>query len=362
MLRTLVLLLSALAIPAFATDATPAPRIVGYVTDGAALPTITPGKLDIINFAFAHVDAQHRVVLDRATSQARLRELVALKQRNPRLKIVLSVGGWGAGGFSEAAATPATRKVFVDSALALLRDNALDGLDIDWEYPTLPGPGIAHSPDDKRNFTVLLRELRARFGHRYWLSIAAAEGEFAQGLDVPAIARVLDAINLMAYDFHGSLTPTTGHHAGLQRSVSAPQADRTAEQAVDFFLRAGVPADKLVLGVAFYGREFDDVDAANDGLYQPYRSGGGFVSWKQIHRELLADAGYARHWDEQAQAPWLWNAQRHRFISYDDPQSLQAKAQFIRAKRLGGAMYWSHADDDDEQLLDALDAGLHRGR
>ncbi len=360
--RTFALLLFALAFPALA--ATPAPpRIVGYVVDGEALPPISAEKLDVVNFAFAHVDAQHRVVLDSPTATARLHELVALRERNPRLKIVLSVGGWGAGGFSEAAATRATRRVFIDSALALLRGNDLDGLDIDWEYPTLPGPGIAHSARDRDDFSALLEQLRRRFdgaGRHYLLSIAAADGDAAQGLDIPRIGKTLDAINLMAYDFHGSLTPTTGHHAALYRSASAPPGERNGAQAVAEFLRAGAPAGKLVLGVAFYGRDFDEVEPADNGLYQPYHSGGGFVSWKQIHRDLLQHDGYVRYWDASAQAPYLWNAQRRRFISYDDPQSLQAKAAFVRAKHLGGVMYWQHGDDDGEQLLDALDAALHR--
>ena len=102
----------------------------------------------------------------------------------------------------------------------------------------------------------------------------------------------------------------------------------------------------------------DEVEPGNDGLNRPYHRGGGYLSWRQISTDYLHREGYVRHWDERAQAPWLWNAQRRHFISYDDPQSLRAKAAFVREQGLGGIMYWEHATDADEQLLDAVDAGL----
>ncbi len=232
-------------------------RIVGYVVDGPQAPSISPGKLDVVNFAFAQVDEAHHVFLPGATAPDNLRALTALRARQPSLRIVLSIGGWGAGHFSEAVADAQARKVFADSAIALLRQYDLDGLDIDWEYPTLPGPGISHAPADRRNFTLLLESLRqqldaegAATARHYLLTIAAAEGEFAQGLELARIAGSLDWINLMTYDFYGSLTPTTGHHAGLAPTAGAPAGARNAQAAVDEYLAAGVPADKIHLGVA----------------------------------------------------------------------------------------------------------------
>jgi len=346
-----------------AQAATPgAPRIVGYVVDGAQAPAITPGKLDVINFAFAQVDEAHRVFLPSDTAPANLRQLVALRAQQPSLRIVLSIGGWGAGHFSEAAASAQARNTFIDSAVALLRQYDLDGLDIDWEYPTLPGPGISHQPADRENFALLLealrqrldKEARAQGDRHYLLTIAAAEGEFAQGLALPRIARSLDWINLMTYDFYGSLTPTTGHHAGLAPTPGAPAGARNAQAAVEEYLAAGVPAAKLHLGVAFYGRRFGDVEPARNGLLQPFGSDGGFISWREIATTRLDQPGWVRTWDAAAQAPSLWNAGTRQFISYDDPQSLQAKMAYIRAKGLGGVMYWEYRQDRDEALLDVL--------
>jgi len=360
-----LLVLAAAGATAAQATATPPYRIVGYVMDAAQAPALSPGKLDVVNFAFAQVDPAHRVFLPGTTAPDNLRQLVALRARQPSLRIVLSIGGWGAGHFSEAARDAGARAIFADSAMALLRQYDLDGLDIDWEYPTLPGPGISHSPQDRHNFTLLLQTLRQRLdaessahGDRpYLLTIAAAEGEFAQGLELPQIARVLDWINLMTYDFYGSLTPTTGHHAGLAPTPDAPAGARNAQAAVEQFIAAGVPASKIHLGVAFYGRSFGDVVADNHGLLQKFGSDGGFISWRDIATTRLGQPGWTRHWDAAAQAPTLWNARAHQFISYDDPQSLRAKIDYVRSRGLGGIMYWEYRQDRDEELLDVLVEG-----
>lgn len=336
-------------------------KLIGYVTNGKTLPPISARKLDVINFAFAVVDAQHRVHLPDADGPRTLDGLVKLRGDNPELKIVLSIGGWGAGHFSEAAATAQSRQVFTDTAMALLRAHDLDGLDIDWEYPTLDDAGISASPDDTANFAALLGRLREALdaegrarGRHYVLSIAAAEGRFASGLDLPRITPLLDWINLMTYDFHGSLTPTTGHAAGLGASTLDPAHARNGIAAVQDFLDAGVPAAKLNVGMAFYGRRFGEVEPAQNGLYQRFASDGGFISYREIVQGRLTEHGFTRYWDPDAQAAWLWNPTTRQMISYDDPQALRAKVRYVRAHGLGGLMYWDYREDDGEALLDVV--------
>lgn len=344
----------------------PGQRIIGYVMDGPTLPPISAHKLDAINFAFALVDPDNTVYLRGDHAAGSLAGLVALRRHNPQLRILLSVGGWGGDHFSEAALTTQSRARFTASAVALVRDHDLDGLDIDWEYPTLPGPGITHRPQDRENFSLLLEDLRKGLdalgseqgGRHYLLTIAAADGEAAQGLEIARIAQVLDWINLMTYDFYGSLTATTGHHTSLHRSRSAAADSRATDVAVEEFLAAGVPPRKLNIGVAFYGRGFAQVQPHNQGLNQPFGRDGGFLSWRELSAAYVDKQGFQRHWDAQAQAPFLWNPQTRTFISYDDPQSLRAKAAFVREKQLGGIMYWEHRQDADEQLLDVVRAGL----
>ncbi|UWX03998.1 glycoside hydrolase family 18 protein [Pseudoxanthomonas sp. NC8] len=369
--RLALLLVVGLPVPGTAADlasAVPAPsarlQVIGYVMDEPALPPVSAAKLDAINFAFATVDATGEAYLPGDTATRSLAALTALRADNPALKVLVSIGGWGAGNFSEAASTPASRARFSGSAVALLRTHGLDGIDIDWEYPTLPGPGISHRPEDRENFSLMLEDLRARLdtlgrehGRHYLLTIAAADGEAAQGMELARIARVLDWINLMTYDFYGMVTATTGHHAALGRSLLAPAGSRTTMQAVDEFLAAGVPPRKINVGVAFYGRQFAEVDPAHRGVHQRYGRFVDSIAWREL-RGLAGRDGYVRYWDAQAQAPYLWNADTHHFITYDDPQSLAAKAAFVRERGLGGLMYWQHRHDLDDELLDTLRHGL----
>ncbi len=342
-------------------------RVIGYDTVSGDLRPADIERIDTLIFAFAGlVDGEVR--LDPAQA-ARLRQRTALKATHPQLKLVISVGGWGVGGFSEAASTAAGRQRFADSVARLLPRHDADGIDVDWEYPGHAEAGIVATAKDRANFTLLLKSVRAaldRAGetrHRrgvdhYSLSIAAADGTFADGIDIAAVEPSLDWFNLMTYDFVNSMTPTTGHHAMLHASSLASADARSTDKAVQQFLADGVPARKLVIGAAFYGREFADVQSTHDGLYQSYGRYLGEHPWRQLKADFINRNGYVRHWDAAAQAPWLWNATTRHFISYDDPQSLAAKAAYVKARQLGGIMYWEQSHDPQGELLDAIWRGL----
>lgn len=347
--------------------ASPDYRVIGYAVDWNAAQDSQVRQIDTLIFAFARL-VDGRVTLDEPGT-AKLRKLVALKAVNPRLKVVISVGGWGVGGFSEAASSAEERSRFADSAAELIAANAADGLDVDWEYPGHGESGIRSSPRDRANFTLLLQAIRTSLdrvgaGHagtgagHYTLSIAAADGPFASGIDIAAVAPLLDWFNLMTYDFVNSMTPTTGHHTGLHPAASAPADARTTDRAVKQFLAAGVPSQKLVIGAVFYGREFADVQAQGRGLYQHYGKYRGEHPWPQLKADYIGKQGYVRYWDADAQAPWLWNAQTRHFISYDDAQSIAAKAAYVKAQHLGGIMYWEQTLDPQGELLHALWQGL----
>lgn len=343
---------------------TTAPRLVGYVAGWEKVPRIDAEKLTAINYAFGHI-AAGAIILDQPGAADFLAQLRALKTRNPRLKILVSVGGWGADGFSDAALTAASRARLADSAAALIVQQQLDGIDLDWEYPGLPGAGIVHRDDDKNNFTLLLKTLRARLDalgkHRngggrqhYLLTAALADSEFVAHVELDRIHRYLDWIDLMTYDFHNSLTPTTGHHSALYRSASAAADERCVSCAVRQYLGAGVPAAKLIVGVPFYGRAFAGVQAQNNGLDQPYAHYEGDHPWPQLVADYIGHNGFVRHWDDTAKVPYLWNAQTRTFVSYDDPQSLALKAEYVTTHQLGGLMYWEQSQDPDGELLDVL--------
>lgn len=350
-----------------ATDASPY-HIIGYVLGGnenVKLPS-DAGYLTHINYAFANVTPQGEVVLEREHDFRHLRTLTQLREQNPHLKILLSIGGWvWSDHFSDAALTESSRERFARSAVNLLETHELDGIDIDWEYPGQPGEDNIYRREDRENFTLLLEtvrthldrhgESRGRTGKdRYLLTIAAgADARYLEHTDMAAAVEHLDFVNLMTYDFHGPWTDHTGHHANLH-PPSGIDEESSANQSVDIFLDAGVPAQKLVLGVPFYGRGWADVDFSGENVYLAYGTPHGSYSFDSLNNHYIDRNGFTRHWDDITASPFLWNADSSIFISYEDEESLRYKSEFVRERELGGIMYWEHSHNHDEILLQSI--------
>ena len=357
LLSTIALLV---ALPASPADL----RVVAYVIGWQTPPEIDPTRLTHINFAFGRIEGG-KVVLPHPGVASNLAHLRSLKAKNPRLKVLLSVGGWEAEGFSDAAASAVSRVAFADSIVTLLREQSLDGVDLDWEYPGQSVAGIKSRPEDKQNFTALLKTVRerldaARRNDRYLLTIASADREYFDFTEMDKLHVYLDFINVMTYDFFNSLTPTTGHHAGLYASPYAAPTDRNADASIKQHLAAGIPADKLVLGVAFYGRGFAGVKPEHRGLNQPYERFEAAQPYAELVEKYIGRNGFVRVWDDRAQAPFLWSAQTRAFITYDDPQSIAIKADYVRTHDLGGMMFWELSQDSRGELLKAIVSGLKR--
>ena len=350
------------------------PAVIGYLFPQDRLleaGQIAADKLTHINYAFANVrDGQ--VVEGFAHDAENFKVLAGVRRSRPHLKLLVSVGGWTwSGGFSDAVLTPERRQRFVQSAVDFVRRHDLDGFDVDWEYPGLPGNGNTHRPEDKPNFTSVMADLRAALdkdaaarGKASLLTLAA--GAFPAFIGHTEMAKVqasVDFVNLMTYDFRvASVERIAGHHANLYDTPN-DEKRRSADRAVREFLAAGVPAAKLVMGVPFYGRGWRDVHPAADGLYQLGVAAEGMnLSYGQLAGAVIGRAGFSRHWDATAQAPYLWNASQRIFISYDDPESLRLKANYVRAKGLGGVMFWQYAEDPSGALLDALHTSLNAAR
>ena len=301
-------------------------------------------------------------------------EITALKEKFPHLRVNISIGGYAADGFSDMANDPALRAAFVSNICNWLETYNLDGIDLDWEYPVGPewGSDIKVRPQDKQNYITLLSDMRnamdalgEKTGKRYGLSTAVpASGWFPKANDVKAAARIVDALKLMAYDYYGGWSTTTGHHSNLHLNPSDPAwGGWSTEQALDEYLWAGVPPGKIILGVGFYGRAWQGVAVGpykdTPGLFQPYASvpndppfDQGTVSWTSITDFLKPGSGYTRYWDDLAGAPYLYNGDI--WISYTDAEAIKQIADFVRDKKLGGVFAWEYGHDMNAQLLEIL--------
>jgi chitinase len=344
-------------------------EVTGYVfTRGAAL---APGQVDAkyltrINYAFANIQGG-RMVLGAPTDAQNFAQLTALRTSNPRLTVLVSVGGWlWSTNFSDMALTADSRRTFEDSVMEFLAKYDLDGLDIDWEYPGLTGAGHPFRPEDKENFTALLAELRARFdgakkktGRRLFLTVAMGAGDDVLAhTEMKKVQRYVDTVNLMTYDYYeAGSDPTTGHHAPLYANSADPKK-ASSDETVRSYEEAGVPAEKILLGVPFYGRVWGDVPDKDNGLFQPGKTIAGVNAQYSLIVSGMLGQGFKRYWDDAAKAPYLYNAEKHIFVSYEDPESLTVKCAYVRSHKLGGVMFWEYFGDPDGTLLQAIDAGL----
>lgn len=378
----------------------------------------TAGKLTHINYAFGNISpagkcftgnvpgeadawADYARPLDAANSvdgvadddrqplAGNFNQLRELKARHPGLKVLISLGGWSwSTNFSDAALTPASRRELVRSCIDLyIKGNlpqdgvrggqgaasgVFDGIDLDWEWPGSAGDtDTKYRPQDKRNFTELVKEFRTQLDaygrgqkqkRTYELTafVPTAPAKIDAGFDVPRIMRDLDFVTLQGYDFHVS-----GEKNTAQQSALYARNDFSVDGTVDAWLRRGAPARKLVMGMPFYGQGWTGVSGGGDGMGQPATGpapaawAAGYADYKEL-RQLAGSGTYRLHRDRRGGHAWLFDGTT--LWTYDDPQVLRTKSRYVRDNGLGGAMFWSlDADTADGELITAVDRGL-RGR
>ena len=303
--------------------------IVGYATYwDSTMPD--PSLLTHINYSFAHIKNDFES-LDIKT-ESRLIQIAALKKKNPNLKVVLSIGGWEAGNFSEMAADDNHRKNFCKNCRTAVNKYNLDGIDLDWEYPTSSSAGISSSPDDTKNFTQLVKDLRTTLGSDKLITMASSAS--AKYVDFKSVIGYLNWVNLMTYD----MGRPPYHHNALHKSA---KTKRSCEESVELHYAAGVPYAKMTLGIPFYGK-------------------GASSSDDKDYNEIdFSNSSYNIKWDDQAKVPYLANASGVMILTYENEQSAGLKAEFVKQKGLLGAMYWNiEADDASWTLSKAIASRL----
>ncbi|QCX38340.1 glycoside hydrolase family 18 protein [Aureibaculum algae] len=366
------------------TSDDPIAVIAYYVPQWYSIPKQLPlGQLTHIIYSFTKV-IDGEMKFSNEGLAVKLQQLVAEKKNHPHLKVMIACGGWGADGFSDMAHTLENRKKFVSSAIQFIKKYKLDGLDIDWEYPGFAAANTGARPEDKQNFTLLMKQLREGLNtleNKQTLTFASAGFKYYyENIEIKEVMKYVDYMNVMTYDQTIATSTFTGHHTALgwintEDLKDTPYGDfvdakneemkkngysfqpNSAEMIIDYCIKNGVAPEQIVIGAAFYGRAWKGVPPTNNGLYQT--NTGSYIGWspyRQIRKEFESNGNYQRYWDSIAKAPYLYSAKDSIFISYDDTVSVKLKTEYAIKNNLGGIMFWELGNDTDDKnsLLKAI--------
>jgi chitinase len=378
-------------------DEVPNPyRVVGYYfsydiyTPQYFITDIPAHQLTHLNYGYVDISANGQCASsdewadtgyaypgDRQNERLRgnFKQLKLLKENNPDLQVLMSIGGWEhSDRFSDVALTQESRIRFARSCIAFMRDNNFDGIDLDWRYPVAGGRTMGR-PEDAANYTLLIAEFRGqleywneRDSRRYLLTMTApGVSTLYTNYQLQLVNGDLDWFNLTAYGYYGQWSGVAGHESPLYDSSLMPETENreAVADSVNAYLDAGIPADKIVLGVPFFAQAWRNV-RPNDffGLYQqadgvPSGTRPGGILYYGDLTSLFTSDSYTRFFDDEAKAAWMYNPESRIAISYENAESMLYKAAFVRSLGLGGMMAWELSfDDDSHTLLNAITQGL----
>lgn len=352
-------------------------KIIGYFPEWGvydAHDKFIPSKVDFtglthLNYGFGIVKDGEVIVHDLDKGPGLLKELDTLTEEN-KVSYMISIGGWNnsqEGVFEAATATQVGTDKLADSMIAFMQKYGFDGIDVDWEYPD--------SDAEKAQFTSLIQTLRSKLdtlglqSDKYFqLSAAVTTNHNNISYINPKVtAPLLDSVNVMAYDIHGAFDAITGHNAPLFANTMDQDLLLNVSSAMKEYAETyGVPKQKLMMGIPFYGRGWGSVAPTEleAGLPGLFVAGSATVhgQWDDVGqytgtnpystlKSMLASGEYTRYWDPQSQVPYLYSKSTQEFFTYDDPQSVQGKVDYINAQGYGGAIIWDLSGDTSDHEL-----------
>ncbi len=348
------------------TDIGQTPIVLAYFTEYTeTLPEVS--LLTHINYAhgrFKNPKTGDGGIVITESKEAPISKVVALKSVNPKLKVLLMIGGWGAhaDGFSMMARDAAKRTAFCKSVKQLLDFHKLDGVDIDWEYPTQSADNeTGCDPSDTQNFNLVLKELRETLGTGKIISFASKSD--AKYVDWKTALNYLDYVNVMTYDMGAA---PDGHNSPLHKGERFKH--RSWDESIDAHVKGGVPRNRQVMGVPFYGKAEKNPSDANKVFVDSKGKLGYSIKYKDIV-PVLESGKYGgatlnrklhRVWDARSMVPFLSDDAGRNYLSYDDPESVEAKGLYVKNNGMLGAMFWEYRGDTDKHdLLKALVKGVY---
>lgn len=307
-------------------------------------------QLDILNIGFGVLEDGY-ISLKHLTNIEYIKEI---RKINNKLKIYLSLANGETSKFGDVTRTEQGIKRIVDSIIQIIKEWDFDGIDVDWEYPD--------GPEERKNHTRLLKALREGLdanpnGKYRGLSVAAGSKSWYFGItELSRSVAYLDYVNLMTYDINAG-TEVTMHHTCPTKMATDLIEEGSVEENIEVFLKNGVPKEKLIIGAAFYSRQWRGVENKNNGLHShagtPSDYGPGYT---QLVNQYINKNGYTRYWDEVAHAPYLFNG--NNFITYDDEESLRYKCELVKKWNIAGIMAWEYTYDEEHVLLTIMREAL----
>ena len=349
------------------TDIGQTPIVLAYFTEYTeTLPEVK--LLTHINYAhgrFKNPKTGDGGIVITESQQAPISKVVALKSVNPKLKVCLMIGGWGghADGFSEMAKSPAKRTEFCKSVKSLLDQHKLDGVDIDWEYPTQSADDeTGCDPNDTQNFNLVLKELRETLGTGKIISYASSSSH-PEYVDWATAIHYIDYVNVMTYDMGAA---PKGHNSPLHKGDRFTHS--SWDQAVEKHEKYKVPKNRQVMGVPFYGKAEKNPSEADKVFVDSKGKVGYSIKYRDIvpvlqngtYMGVTLNRNLQRVWDAKSMVPFLADDTGRNYLSYDDPESVAAKGAYVKANGHLGAMFWEYrSDTDDHALLKSLVTAIY---
>jgi chitinase len=268
------------------------------------------------------------------------------------VKVLVSIGGGGGGQgarFNKMARSESSRQNFVKNVHLFLTANGYDGVDIDWEVP---------NAKDSSNCTTLMQELRNELPAGQWLISMAVSSDprtYGLGLDIPALAPIVDFLNVMTYDFTGSWAGYAGLNSPLYQDPADPIQSGSLKTSMDLYANTyGVPLAQLNIGTPFYGYVFNKADALWAACGKCASSEQNYGSYME---PLLNSSAWEKEFDAAAQSPYMVNSSADEFITYDDESSTSAKTIYVMQERgFGGVFMWELSADYDGKAQNLMTA------
>ena len=334
--------------------------VIGYVYTGTGinLSEEAYATLDIINLCFVRVTGTY--IIDTTEIESSVNSVLDARKRG--IRVLFSIGGYGSAGINIAAAakTDTTRKKLAQSILDTIEKFHFDGVDMDWEYP---GFETGNPLDvDKPNYTLLMTEIYNTLKNAnkdYIVSAALPGGGSSNRYEVAKVNEVLDYMNIMTYDLNSSSNAT--FHCALYSNYDYTPYG-SSDTSMQEYVKAGASPKKLIIGAAFYGKKFITTGPGSSktgiGATVSQSSSVTTVRYSQIVETYLSNPKiYTRYYDSVAQCPYIYGI-NNVVITYDDPQSIKAKCDYVKTKGFGGIMFWDYGSDTTGELIHALNEAM----